>query len=482
MKSLSVEDTIKSKILLKSKQAQRLTREYISHDTHLSEESLGIDPIALCEIIVELEDRYGIRIEEKDLGKDRFWRIDTLAEVIKKKVLDKDESRVDFKVVMENFVFNGLTERLRTPYEVNFEVTFRCNSRCVFCYDSSGKFDTEPDEMSIDEIKNLIDQCVELDVVLMLFGGGEPFLREDFLELFSYTKQKCLSTYIISNGTLITKDVAREYAKYFDPKFDRIQISLDGSRPEIHDRQRGAEGNFAEAVAGIKNLVSTGKIAPIVNTVATKYNYQDIPNILNLILEIGAGTYRVLRLHPLGRARNPDVYEKLKLTEEQGREIYNFLNQKEQELVGQIGVCSDDCVFPANTKEVRERLEPRPNTPPLSYACSAGTTKLTIAPNGDVFPCSYFYNFPELKISSIREKSLKEIWEDEVSWAPYRKKTSVKGKCRICPYLYTCRGGCRVMSYNAHGDMEYPDPGCSYDPAEDYKNNLKKEIPIMKIK
>lgn len=460
MKSLSVEDTIKAKIASKSKQ--------------------GMDTVALCEIIVELEDRYGIRIEEKDLGEAGAWRIDTLAALIRKKVLDKNKSNIDFKVVLENFVFNGLTERLRTPYEINIDVTFRCNSRCIFCYDSSGRFDADPDEMSTEEVKGIIDQCAESNVVFMLFGGGEPFLREDFLEIFRYTKKKRFWTYIISNGTLITKDVAKEYAGLFDPRFDRIQVSLDGSTPEIHDRQRGVKSNFDEAVAGIKNLVNTGKISPVINTVATQYNYRDIPNILNLSLELGAGTYRVLRLHPLGRARNPAVYDKLKLAEDESKEIYSFLNRKEQELVGQIGVCSDDCVFPANTKEVREGLQSKPDTEPLSYACAAGTTKLAIAPNGDVVPCSYFYDFPELKIGSLREKTLKEIWEDEKAWLPYREKMNVKGKCRICPYLYTCRGGCRIMSYNAYRDMEYPDPGCSYDPEEDNKN-IKEVIRVRTV-
>lgn len=378
--------------------------------------------------------------------------------------------QIDGKKIFDNFVFSGRTKRLTSPYELNIDLTFRCNLRCIFCYASSVKKNEQTDEMSIDEIFNIIDEFKSLNGAFVLFGGGEPFLREDFLEILRYTKSKGLWTYIISNGSLITEEVAYEYAKYYNPMFDKIQVSLDGSKPEVNDRQRGVKGAFEKTVSGIKNLTALG-IRPIVNTVITKLNYEDIPNILNLAIELDASTYRCLKLHKIGRGAQLKLYDKIGLDQFQYEELYDFLNRKRDELLGIIGIASDNaCVFPMATKALRDQFEKRPGEEPASYSCAAGTTKLAIAPNGGIVPCSYFYDFPEFHIGSLRENTLQEIWEDDERWQAFREPLKVEGKCRHCDYLYACKTGCRIMAYVGCGSIGGPDNGCTYDPLTDSVN------------
>jgi radical SAM protein with 4Fe4S-binding SPASM domain len=79
------------------------------------------------------------------------------------------------------------------------------------------------------------------------------------------------------------------------------------------------------------------------------------------------------------------------------------------------------------------------------------------------------YEFPELKVGSIRTSTIQELWERDELWTIYRQTITPSGKCCDCEYLYSCKTGCRILSYSAFGDMGAPDPGCSYEPAA-FKN------------
>ncbi|MEM4756261.1 MAG: radical SAM protein, partial [Candidatus Woesearchaeota archaeon] len=163
---------------------------------------------------------------------------------------------------------------------------------CIFCYDSSGAHD-RTEELKTEEVKRILDECEAMDVVEVQFGGGEPFLREDFLDLVAHAKRRNLRIFILTNGTLITEEKARSLAAVMDRRFDNIQVSLDGVRSEVHDRQRGVKGNFEKVMAGIRNLQQRG-FSPVVNTVLTKLNYEHIPEMIALIsaLQKNGHTYQ----------------------------------------------------------------------------------------------------------------------------------------------------------------------------------------------
>jgi radical SAM protein with 4Fe4S-binding SPASM domain len=326
--------------------------------------------------------------------------------------------------------------------------------------------DDQHKELSTDEVFDILDSFASMNGAFVLFGGGEPFLRDDFLEILRYTKSKGLWTYIITNGSLITAQVAEQYARLTDSRHDKIQVSLDGSCAAIHDKQRGVKGAFDMTLKGIRNLTGNG-IRPLINTVATQLNFSDIPEILDLAARENALTYRCLMLHKIGRGAKDKLYARLELNQEQNDWLYGFLDAKRDELMGLIGIASDNaCVFPMSTAAIRVQIPPMPGAVPSSYSCAAGTTKLAISPEGGVVPCSYFYDFPGFYLASLRERSLKEIWEDDTLWRDFREPLEPEGKCRDCDYLYTCKTGCRIMSYVGCGSFGGPDIGCTYDPRE----------------
>jgi len=429
----------------------------------LSLSDLGLQTDQIESVRKRLETRYGIPLNNGVIHQP----LREIAAAIHTGLAELNERFLDPKRIFDNLVFSGQTRRLRSPYELNIDMTFRCNARCIFCYDSSGEQPSANDELTTEEVCRIIDEFADNAGAFILFGGGEPFLRRDFLDVFRHAKSRGLWTYIISNGSLITEKIAKEYAVLFDKRVDRIQISLDGSTAEVHDFQRGVPGIFYKTVAGIENLNRVG-IQPIINCVVTKHNVSDIPNIIEFCLQHDVRTFRALKLHPLGRGKNPEVYDKLAMSLEEEFELYRYLEGKREELRGHLGIAADNaCVFPMAVPEIRSRFQPRPGVEPASYACSAGTVKLAVSPTGDVVPCSYFYDFPELKIGNLRERSLMDIWNDEELWRPYREPLTPKGKCTRCPYLYACKTGCRIMSYVADRDMGFPDPGCAYNPDED---------------
>jgi radical SAM protein with 4Fe4S-binding SPASM domain len=244
-----------------------------------------------------------------------------------------------------------------------------------------------------------------------------------------------------------------------------IQISLDGPLPDIHDRQRGIKGSFEMTMNGIRNIQKAG-ISPVINTVLTQNNYKYIPDMISFLMDNGLSRFRVLRLHPLGRGRDTAFFNLWSLAPGQNELIHEFLNQKREELVGELHISNDSaCIFPMSAKSIRDKVRSIPGKVPESYACGAGTSKISIGPDGSVFPCSYMYEFPELKVGSIRENTIQELWDKDELWGFYRRPLSPSGKCNVCEYLYSCKTGCRILSYAFYGDMGAPDPGCHYQPA-----------------
>ena len=125
---------------------------------------------------------------------------------------------------------------------VVWNMTRRCNLKCVHCYaqavDPDGK-----DEISTEQGKAIISDLAAYGAPVMLFSGGEPLVRQDLPELASYATEKGMRAVISTNGTLITKEKARELKAI---NLSYVGISLDGAE-EIHDKFRGVPNSFKRA-------------------------------------------------------------------------------------------------------------------------------------------------------------------------------------------------------------------------------------------
>ena len=124
---------------------------------------------------------------------------------------------------------------LRAPVNVTWEVTLKCNLRCAHCLSDAGAASAE--ELSAGECRKLIDNWRTLKVFQVNIGGGEPFIREDFLELLDQAHNRGLVTCVSSNGLLMDRSLARRLAGM---KMFYLQVSLDGAAAEVNDRHPGS--------------------------------------------------------------------------------------------------------------------------------------------------------------------------------------------------------------------------------------------------
>ncbi len=145
--------------------------------------------------------------------------------------------------------------KLVAPFLVVWNYTSACNLRCQHCYQSAAR--PLPDELTLDEKLEVIDQLAENDVVAIAFSGGEPLMAPDFFEAASYASSKNMYVSLATNGTLLTRE---NVDRLVECGVNYLEISLDAATPEIHNRFRGAAGAWNKTVDGIKNAVARDEL------------------------------------------------------------------------------------------------------------------------------------------------------------------------------------------------------------------------------
>ena len=156
---------------------------------------------------------------------------------------------------------------------VVWNVTRRCNLKCVHCY-AHAKNVPSDNELTTKQGKDLIDDLSAFGSPVMLFSGGEPLVRQDLPELAAYAVEKGMRAVISTNGTLITPQMAHTLKEI---GLSYVGISLDGMK-DINDRFRGVKGAFRAALEGIKNSQDAGIKVGLRFTV-NKFNVGEIPKI-----------------------------------------------------------------------------------------------------------------------------------------------------------------------------------------------------------
>jgi radical SAM protein with 4Fe4S-binding SPASM domain len=457
-----------------------------SIETVLSLKKSFDNPIfrALLKFIVK-RDRCGNRLEiaiDQYLGKkvNACWKCRIAGKIVSyairkgEKVFSIPEKEVR-KGLKENVFKRGLINVLKgiaeygitkpqmvaAPFLVVWDFTHACNLKCKHCYEKADK--PLPDELTTDEAKELIDNLTEIGTVSIAFSGGEPLLRKDFFEIVNYAHKKGLYVAVATNGTLITKDIARRMKKCVD----YVEISVDGADAKTHDSFRGVKGAFRRTIRGIKNCVDTGIYTCIATTV-TKYNLKQIPKICDLAHKLRVNRLIIFNFIPTGNGieiakkdLTPDQREKLlkflaeKLINNEGIEVFSTAPQYAR-VTTYYGVCSPTHFYASiGRNETILRLAE------FIGGCGAGRIYCAIEPNGDVQPCV----FMPIKIGNVRERSFKEIWKSSRVFDDLRDRSKLKGHCSTCDYKFIC-GGCRARAYAYFNDYLAPDPGCIFNKKE----------------
>src|SRR5438270_5419655 len=178
---------------------------------------------------------------------------------------------------------------------VFWEVTKGCNLRCIHCRASATEL-SSPLDLSTQKALGIIDQIAAAANPILVLSGGEPLYRSDIFQLARYGTDKGLRVALATNGTLVTKEVARIVV---DPGVRRVSISLDRADALTHDTFRGIPGAFDAAVYGLRNLKALGMSVQISMTIA-KHNARQLPQVLELAKSLGADALHTFLLVPVG--------------------------------------------------------------------------------------------------------------------------------------------------------------------------------------
>lgn len=336
---------------------------------------------------------------------------------------------------------------------VAWEVTRSCNLACVHCR-ASAEYGPYAGELTTGEGLRLLDEIAALSKPVIILTGGEPLLRQDIFEIAAYGDRKGLRMVMATNGTLVTKEIA---GKMLRSGIKRVSISIDGMDAKSHDAFRNVPGAFAGALAGIEALKEAGMEFQI-NTTITKTNLDQLPDMMDLAVRLGAAAHHIFLLVPTGRGKemaeqaiSPQEYEKtlnwfheaslncpIQLKATCAPHYYRIMKQKGQGAGG---------------KGAGDPLHA------MTRGCLGGSSFCFISHTGQVQPCGYL----EVDCGRIKEKRFREIWDSSPIFADLRDLNKYKGKCGHCEFVRVC-GGCRARAYEITGDYLGEEPFCVYEP------------------
>ena len=318
----------------------------------------------------------------------------------------------------------------RVPISGTIDVTTRCNLTCAHCYNNLplGDHEARLSELTYEEHCRILDEITEAGCLWLLCTGGEIFARKDFLDIYTYAKQKGLLITLFTNGTLITPEIA-EYLVEWRPF--SIEITLYGRTKKTYERVTCIPGSYERCMRGIRLLTERGLPLKL-KTMAITLNKHEIWDMKRFVdedlgLELKFDAMINCRIdcskRPLAVRLSPEEVVELDLQEPKRiAEWKRFAAQFNG---------------PVRTPEHSNQL----------YHCGGGVNSFAINPSGMLSACvlSCEDNY------DIREGSFQQGWE-EFLLKVHQKKITRPTKCVKCEIRPMC-GMCP-----ANGELENRDP------------------------
>ena len=321
----------------------------------------------------------------------------------------------------EYFKKNTNTSALKSCY---IHVTNRCNLNCIGCYSFDCTRNTI-DDLSLDDLKDIMNQLKEAGVENVTISGGEPLIRRDIVDILKYAKEECKFEVInlISNGTIQREDIYLEIKKYIND----FAISIDGY-DEVHSKFIRDDGIFPTVVGTIKKLKRLGLNVAILPTLHNK-NIDNMINYCDLAKRLGVSISFSLM------TCSTDLQEFIP-TEEQLIKMSSYFDG------------SSD-YFSMDKKELCDySVVARKN-------CGAGENIISVGADGNIYPCHMMHS-EKTVMGNIKNTPLKEILANSV---PLPKEEDMH-KCKECEYKDICGGGCRARAFLVKDNLNEPDPYC----------------------
>ncbi|UCG77804.1 MAG: radical SAM protein [Nitrospirota bacterium] len=353
-----------------------------------------------------------------------------------------------------------------SPKWIAWEVTRRCNLKCVHCRSSSEAVVKDHPDFSTEDAFKVLDDIASYSEPVVVLSGGEPLMRKDVFDIARYGTDKGLRMCMATNGVLVNDEKCE---KMKESGIRIVSLSLDGSTKEVHDDFRNQKGAF-DGTLRAAGLFKKHGIEFIINSSFTKRNQEEIPKVYQLAKKIGATAWYMFMIVPTGRGE--DIMSEL-ISKEEYEEIldWHYDMEKEEHDMLVRPTCAPHYyrVVLQRSKKDGEKFQKRSLKFSTGGAkgCIAGQLICLIDVDGEVLPCSYF---PK-SAGNVFKQPFKEIWENSELFRDMRDFKSYKGKCGACEYINVC-GGCRARAYAVTGNYMDEEPFCSYVPAKIKKHDI----------
>jgi 12,18-didecarboxysiroheme deacetylase len=343
---------------------------------------------------------------------------------------------------------------------VVWNATRRCNLRCVHCYSSSADR-AYPGELTGDEARAMLDDLGRFGVPVVLFSGGEPLLRPDLPGLVEHAVARGMRAVISTNGTLITREVAR---KLKGLGLSYVGVSLDGIAG-VNDRFRGVPGAFDRAMDGIGHCQEAGLKVGLRFTI-TRRNAAEVPKVFDLVRERGIPRACFYHLVYAGRGTKLMAED---LDREAARRLVDLLVDRTAALhaagvPAEVLTVDNHCDGPYLYLRMLREKSPRADAVlrllRMNGGNSSGLGIGCVSWDGAVHPDQFWRH---ATVGNVRERPFSEIWTDPSHPLMARlkdRKRYLKGRCAACRFLDACNGNFRVRAEAATGDLWAPDPAC----------------------
>jgi radical SAM protein with 4Fe4S-binding SPASM domain len=316
----------------------------------------------------------------------------------------------------------GRAEALKLPLSVQFDLTYRCNERCVHCYldhDDHGELTTR-------EVKDVLDQLAAAGTLFLVFSGGELLLRTDFFELLEYARALRFDVKIKTNALLIKE---AEAIRIRDLGVRQTQISIYSHRAEVHDGITKVAGSLDRSVAAIRFLKAQG-LRVIIANVLMRQNVADYPGVQALAHELGVEFTLDPTITP--KMDGDTSILEMRIPTAQLLRVYT-----DKSLIG------EPVTLPPPGDVDPDSLDDTP--------CSAGHTACYVSPYGDIYPCVQF----PLPSGNLRRERFDDIWRHSQQLEEVRAiRIRDLPTCSVCSLQLNCTR-CPGLAY-MEGNMRGP--------------------------
>jgi SynChlorMet cassette radical SAM/SPASM protein ScmE len=349
------------------------------------------------------------------------------------------------------------------PKSLDISLTGKCNLHCEYCFYAE-EMKSRPD-LSVEQWRSFFKELGQLAVHDVCLSGGEVFVRPDLWDLVDIVIVNNMRYSILTNGTLIDEDTPKNFEKGKRRKrLNSIQVSIDGSCPEVHDKSRG-KGSFERAIRGLRLLKEAG--FPVTSRVTVnRYNVDDLENITALLLDdIGLGSFGTNDAMPMGAGCSNQSSITL-LPEQQVRAMKSLARLAER-YDGRVQASAGPLAKWKSYREMEhaKATGEKTSTWQMGYltACGCMYNKLSVHHDGLITPCNIL---AKLEMGRMNVDSLSEIWKTHPTLEALKDRRKIPmGQvpgCEDCEWASYCNGGCPGLAYEMTGDFNRANPHDCY--------------------